>query len=55
MKPSDRWTISLCGHHHREQHDLGELKFAEKHSIDLVALAMEFAKRSPFKWKLSLP
>ena len=53
MKPSDRWTISLCAFHHREQHDLGERRFGEKYSIDLVALASEFAIRSPFRWKLS--
>lgn len=23
-KPSDRWTIPLCGNHHRIQHDFGD-------------------------------
>ena len=54
MKPSDKWTISLCEFHHTEQHRIGEKAFQEKHSIEMVDLAMEFARRSPFRWKLSL-
>lgn len=53
LKPSDRWVISLCAHHHREPHNLGERRFGEKYSIDLVELAKEFARRSPFRWKLT--
>ena len=52
LKPSDRWAISLCEPHHREQHRLGEKAFERKHSLDLVALAIEFARRSPFRSKL---
>lgn len=52
MKPSDRWTISLCWYHHREQHQLGELSFAAKYELDLQSLAMEFARRSPHRLKL---
>ena len=50
VKPSDRWTISLCGGaegHHAEQHRTGETSFAIKYSIDLIGLAAEFVKRSP--------
>jgi len=27
MKPSDSYTVPLCPHHHREQHNIGELRF----------------------------
>jgi len=49
-KPSDFYTISLCGNtdgHHAEQHRLGEKSFATKYAIDLHALAREFAEASP--------
>lgn len=52
IKPSDRWTISLCAFHHREQHLLGERRFATRYEIDLRILAAEFARRSPFWSKL---
>lgn len=26
-KPDDRWTLPLCSEHHREQHNIGELRF----------------------------
>lgn len=48
LKPSDRWTISLCQFHHLEQHEIGEPAFEGKHDLDLRALAREFADRSPF-------
>jgi hypothetical protein len=47
LKPSDKWAISLCRDHHREQHQLGEREFQKRHRIDLHDLALEFAKRSP--------
>ena len=53
LKPSDRWVISLCVAHHREQHQIGERAFEERYSLDLSALAAEFAQRSPFRSKLS--
>ena len=52
LKPSDRWAISLCQHHHSEQHRLGELSFADKYGLDLIGLALEFATRSPHAPKL---
>ena len=52
LKPSDRWAISLCEFHHREQHRIGERAFQAKHSLDLCALAQEFAQRSPYRLKL---
>ena len=34
-KPSDRWCVSLCNEHHREQHATGdELKFWAKYGMD---------------------
>lgn len=53
VNPSDRWTISLCQLHHREQHQIGERGFEAKYSIDLLGLAVEFARRSPLRFKLS--
>lgn len=47
MKPSDRWAISLCHDHHKEQHDIGEKAFQTRYAIDLYELALEFAQRSP--------
>jgi hypothetical protein len=52
LKPSDRWTISLCEFHHREQHRIGETAFGRKHSLDLRNLALEFAGSSPYRSKL---
>jgi len=52
MKPSDKWAVSLCIYHHREQHQIGERAFEEKYSLDLVTLAGEFARRSPLSHKL---
>lgn len=49
LKPSDRWVISLCGHHHAEQHVMGEGAFQEKYQLDLLALAEEFARCSPHR------
>lgn len=51
VKPSDRWTISLCQYHHSEQHREGERQFELKHGLDMKALAEEFARKSP-KWPI---
>lgn len=53
LKPSDRWVISLCVAHHREQHRLGETEFEATYSVDLRLLATEFAQRSPHSAKLT--
>jgi len=52
LKPSDRWVISLCSHHHREQHQLGEASFEDKYSIDLIELAEKFSSLSPHRHKI---
>ena len=47
QKPHDIFGVSLCRHHHIEQHSLGIDAFDRKYVIDLWALAAEFARRSP--------
>lgn len=49
-KPSDWFTISLCRDHHSEQHSIGEASFEDKHSLDMLELANDFAAASP-KWR----
>lgn len=49
LKPSDRWSISLCRDHHIEQHQVGEHTFEQRYGIDLRELAMLFAERSPHR------
>lgn len=49
LKPSDQWTLSLCRWHHAEQHAIGEEAFEKRYAIDLLALAEEFARRSPHR------
>ena len=48
LKPSDKWAISLCQFHHLEQHEIGEPAFEARHDLNLLDLAKEFARRSPF-------
>jgi len=49
--PHDIFGVSLCRHHHHEQHRLGARAFSRKYQIDLWALAAEFARRSP-DWQM---
>lgn len=51
LKPSDKWTISLCRQHHAEQHKIGEAAFEKRYALDLGGLAAEFARRSPH-WRV---
>jgi hypothetical protein len=51
LKPSDRWSISLCRAHHAEQHRIGERAFEKRYGVDLYALAQAFAQRSPH-WRV---
>jgi len=51
LKPSDRFTISLCRRHHAEQHAIGEAAFEKRYGMDLLALAEVFAQRSPH-WRV---
>ena len=52
LKPSDRWLVSLCSDHHREQHTIGEEAFERRYGIDLYELSEEFARLSPHRSKL---
>lgn len=47
QKPHDFWTISLCHECHARQHQMGEQSFERMSSINMRALAEEFAKASP--------
>lgn len=53
IKPSDRWTISLCKECHARQHQLGEPMFEKCSDINMKALAEEFFRRSPHRGKLT--
>ncbi len=39
-KPSDKWTVPLCGEHHRQQHSMKEMDFWRCHRINPFVLAM---------------
>jgi hypothetical protein len=47
QKPHDVFGVSLCRHHHIEQHRFGVDAFDRKYGTNLWALAAEFARRSP--------
>ena len=53
MKPSDRWTISLCLDCHATQHQIGEGPFERITGINMKALAEAFVKASPHRSKLN--
>lgn len=40
QKPHDRWTVPLCGAHHRMQHEMGESKFWDFAVMDPIFLAL---------------
>lgn len=52
LKPSDRWTLSLCQAHHRLQHEAGEESFEQITGLDMRAMAEEFTRRSPHRREL---
>ena len=52
IKPSDKWTISLCSSCHRQSHTQGEETFEKAHGINMKALAEEFFRKSPHRHKL---
>jgi hypothetical protein len=39
-KPDDKWTLPLCGEHHREQHRGNELAFWRRYNVDPFILAL---------------
>lgn len=48
-KPDDSFAVSLCHGCHHRLHTLGEATFQRSHGIDLLALAAEFAAKSPHR------
>lgn len=54
IKPSDKWTVSLCRDCHSRQHQIGEESFEREHGINLKALAEAFFKASPHRSKLEV-
>jgi hypothetical protein len=47
LKPPDRFTVPLCHVHHMEQHRIGHVRFDARYQVDLRALSIELAVRSP--------
>lgn len=41
-KSSDRWTLPLCGEHHRLQHSMNEREFWASHHIDALKLCLKY-------------
>lgn len=41
-KPSDFWSLPLCGRHHRMQHSMNEREFWASFGINPIALAMTY-------------
>jgi hypothetical protein len=52
IKPSDVWCISFCKDCHALQHQIGEAEFERRFRIDMKALAEEFYRASPHRFKL---
>lgn len=44
-KPDDRWTLPLCGKHHRAQHTMNEREFWASYGIDPVKLCLTYQVR----------
>jgi hypothetical protein len=47
-KPDDYFVVSMCQRHHRLS-EKREVEFGRVHSIDILALCLEFAEASPDK------
>lgn len=39
-KPDDKWTVPLCGRHHREQHEQNEQEFWSAAKVDPVFISL---------------
>jgi len=48
LKPPDRFSAPLCWRHHEEQHRLGHRAFDARYKVDMLAVANELARLSPF-------
>lgn len=53
IKVPDWFGLSMCQDHHNE-YGLGPTTFEEKYKMDLVALAEEFALRSPKSYEMRM-
>jgi hypothetical protein len=52
LKPPSWQGIALCAHHHLDvQHLIGHAEFDKRYAIDSLALAAEFARKSP-DWQM---
>ena len=40
-KPADKWTLPLCGRHHRQQHEMNEMRFWKMYGIDPFMTALK--------------
>lgn len=47
-KPDDRCVLPLCARHHAEGHNGGWRTFEKKYACDLIAVALDYAERSPY-------
>ncbi len=47
LKPWDGLTFPACHGHHREQHTIGEPEFQRRYGLNLRAICLEYAARSP--------
>lgn len=46
-KPSDKWAVPLCAHHHRQQHTIGIRSFEAMHKLDLIEAAKSYWQAWP--------
>lgn len=47
QKPHDAFTVPMCSQHHDQSHNVGTATFERMYRVNLLALAREFASRSP--------
>jgi hypothetical protein len=52
VKPSDRYTIPLCGAAHDLQHRIGEPRFERRYRINMKQMADELWLRSPARQRM---
>lgn len=48
LKPGAEWTVPLCQAHHSVLHLIGSTTFNDRHGVDMRALAIDLAGRSPY-------
>lgn len=45
QKPDDKWTVSLCNAHHRQQHTMNEMAFWAKYKLNPFTIAIKMRRR----------